>query len=461
MSYTLETENIENLLKQENRFFDFLDDEADHTDRFKKNERNKTNHELSAQVDISSLFGKLSDLRFLFDNYLRLTNLQESQADWRMNPFTNEYDDVNASLRYDDRLQEALWRPGFTVGKTKHTRVARGSKIFGVSAHIELESLFRENISTHALRGLKLQQHHVLPSLRLFYNQNYSTATKRLELNYETKVKTPELYQQVSLLDTVEKDYNYVGNRSLIPENQYHFSVKYSYRQSLHSTNHDISLNYTLYDNQMVDSNRYDDFASLNQFTVNTKGLPSLVFIYTLQTAKKLMGRPLNLLILVRANSKNNYFFNDGTRYKNNQLGASLFSRVNYDVSEIVALNFQTSARINRNDYSTNKIQTSYRSIGTDLILKWPKRVTFINSFAYSNYKISNLDGSNQFLWNAHIYYRMLKKEQLEFKFSIYDILNNKKNIVDTANQNIIRRVSSNNLRQYLMFSISFYPRKF
>jgi hypothetical protein len=100
-------------------------------------------------------------------------------------------------------------------------------------------------------------------------------------------------------------------------------------------------------------------------------------------------------------------------------------------------------------------------SVGLDGVLSWPGRTTWISRLERKHYSSKGVPTQELYIWNIEVYYRMLKKEQLEIKLSAIDILNNNITVRNILTDNAIRQVRVNNIQQYFMISLSYYPRIF
>src|SRR5690606_20760846 len=108
--------------------------------------------------------------------------------------------------------------------------------------------------------------------------------------------------------------------------------------------------------------------------------------------------------------------------------------------------------------YSYNLQNYGY---GGSVQLSLPKRITLINSFNSIHNKMSGQRHWKQNLWNLHAYYRFSKKEQFEVKFSMHDLLRQRKNVNYSVFNNSERSQISNNLQQFFVIGFSYFPRVF
>lgn len=461
LSYKLNTEN-HNLEQQEAiSFSDNGIDPATHLDRTKQNSQRSDRHELKADIHLNRMLNRPISWSLNLGNQLVIDQSRESQLDRFFDTLTNGYTIENHALSYSDRFRAVEWTPKITLTRGMVKPTAQGHNSLQFTTALGLQTSSRKNDSDNSLRQLDQHFLFVLPSANVRYERNRQLSNNSLSLAYETLIHHPQRYQLIALLDTTQKDFNRVGNQRLKPEEQYQFSLEYLSNRSVNSVSHRLRFEYTLRNNQLVDSSTYlADGGQLSQ-TVNAAGLPFFKTNYQYRSAQKVWGRPLSIELMAQLNGGQHYFYNNGTRYKNRQVSSWLRARTYYGLLDQLDIGLLGSLRMDWNAYDSRRTQTDRYSLGLDAVLKWPKRTTFISRLLTNRFYTTGLAGEQQYLWNMEVYYRLLKKEQLEIKFSAYDILKNNRAIRNVLRENTVRQTTINNIQQFFMISLSYYPRKF
>lgn len=194
---------------------------------------------------------------------------------------------------------------------------------------------------------------------------------------------------------------------------------------------------------------------------INASGKPRYELRYNYRSAPKIGNVPLNISIRADIAKGDHYYYSNNSKYLNNRMYGNLDASVvgtfyeHYKLG-LGAENNKSIARSNERKSSSGQNSLSLNTTVTKI-----RRLTFISSISVTNFYIKRVSSDYQYFWNAHIYYRMLEKEQLEIKLSGFDLLNSSKNIETFIDNNILRRRESNNLRQYFMLGLACYPRFF
>jgi len=462
MSYDFETENRKEE-QQENIMFK----NDDPLDRLKKNNLSNSRHEMNTSLDgLNKLVAKAAGMSNIgvglnFKSALLVRHQNEDQTDFFLNPATDEYSIKNQSISYSDRLREILWTPTLSVNKAIQKQKGKGMNRWNFITALGLETFSRKNASDHDLRVLDQQMLYMLPSATVQYSQTRQLSDKSVSIGYQSLIRQPGVHELISLLDTTQKDLNYVGNRDLKPEKQYQFSFKYTDMHFSKNRNQTLNISYSLRKDQHVNSSTYlPDGQRLSQ-TVNTDGLPSFQATYYYKRGRTLWGKALNVSLMSTLNGEERYFFNNDVRYKNTSVRMSHRPEIQYMPFDHLKVGLLGSIDTYWNSSGLNKRKTNTSGVGLDGVLSWPGRTTWISRLERKHYSTRGLPTEELYIWNIEVYYRMLKKEQLEIKLSAIDLLNNNITVRNSLTDNAIRQVRVNNIQQYFMISLSYYPRIF
>lgn len=433
--------------------------------RIKQTDQNSSRHELDTDVGLNKLFRNLfgwpAGLQLEMNNNLVFRQADETQSDQFLDTIKNTYTVKNEALSYTDRLKEVFWTPQLSVSKgfVRPTGQGRNS-LFAMTA-LGMQTFIRKNVSSHELRIVDQHFLYALPTAMLRYERAQQLSNKAFTFTFRSLLKQPEIYQLTALMDTTQKDYNRIGNHGLRPEEQYQFSLEFTDLRYARNMSQRLRLTYSLKRNVLAENITYRTDGGILTQTVNTDGLPALQGDYQYRTGKKVWNRALNLELTSRFSSGQYYFFSDGARYKSLLTDAWLETRAQYGLLERLNIGVLGAFSSNWNHTGNDAVRAGSHSLGLDVVLTWPRRTTLISRFVSKNFYAGGLSSNQQYLWNIELYYRMLKKEQLEIKISGYDILRNNRTVRTVLRDNIVRQVSVNNIQQFFLFSLSYYPRIF
>lgn len=460
-SYRLITAKQKDEKQQSSSFYEEKQQQTEVVDRIKTKDQNRNQHDLVLDIDLSPLAGKHRNWPLTFTNTANWLNLNADQEDVHFDSSTQEYSLLNENLTYTDRYNQFDWRPGLALRKFWSKTMARGKNSWGFNSQFDLSTSFRKNRSDHALRQLNQHELLFLPAGDVYYRKERQLWTSTWTVALNTDLRKPGLEQLVGVKDEAQKDFNRLGNRELISEEQYRLGLQYYRRSNINSSTHDVKATYVWGTNQMVDSSFFDENGSRISYVVNTSGRPSYEANYSYKSAPKFKEIPLNVAFTAKVRKGERYYYNNGEQFVNSNFTSSLDAKITGTLYEHFLLSVHGADRFSKNTTKSYSRSSGTRSLGTDLTVTRLPRTTFISSFTGSHFYIKGVSSDYQFFWNAHVYYRMLEKEQLEVKLSVFDILNNSKNIRMFSDNNIVRREQTNNLRQYFMVSLSYYPRFF
>lgn len=155
---------------------------------------------------------------------------------------------------------------------------------------------------------------------------------------------------------------------------------------------------------------------------------------------------------------------NNATNYQiNNVLGGSVIS--NSNITDRIDLQMQLSSNLQVTENSFNKKQnnTYLTSVAKAAISIIPAKRVAIHSvlFYQTNQGLTTTFNQNYFLWNIAISHRLFKDQQGEIKASIFDILNQNKNIVHTVTDSYIEDARTNIIKRYFMVTFTYKFRNF
>lgn|GEM_PF-1112123 len=434
--------------------------------RLKENDRSENWHKVGATVGLDRLLtlaiGRSMATSLDFRQQLSVHQRKEYQTDRFLDSMTNTYRIENRAISYADRFNDIIWTPAIIANRSflKNTGAGRNSLL--ITGELAMEGRSRKNVSDYDLRRIDQRFLFVLPSMSVRYGQSRKLSSKAITLGYRSLANPPQIDDMIALMDTTQKDFNQIGNRALQSEWQYRFALDYTETHFVKNRSQQLSIAYSLVSRQLTDSISYLPNGGQVRQTVNNAGLPFFTLTYLYRRARKIWNRPLNASLLVRLDNGQRYYYNNGTQYKNRRTGVWHGLEVQYGLLEQLKIGWKESVGVNWNVSDRISGRRSFHSsIGFDAVLTWPKRTTLINRFESKGYYIEGLPANRIHLWNIELYYRMLKKEQLEVKFSAYDLLNDNRNIQNTARNNIVRQVNVDNIRQFFLIGVSYYPRVF
>jgi hypothetical protein len=385
--------------------------------------------------------------------------------------FNNSLAAKNQELSHVSNYNNAEYEPYVEFGKTLKTKNLYGRMYSSLYFSSTIAGRFYKdkNKSTLDYRNLRLRYQSFLPSLR--FNYNYSRQNSfysYLSLNYNYDEEYPLLDRMKPIYDDINPAYRYYGTDKLLEKTGVHqLALNGSYTQQ-RQYGFSINLNSSIrrYTNGLTDSIVY----AANQQEAYVAQIAKPMDVYSISFYGK---KPFMI-------SKTQTFslqFNSGTNWGNKfqYVGAIMQEMLNN--SQNVGLEFyytvldkyQIGWKNNLNRYErydklneeTSNNYTSYAwNSGITMSYALTKRWS-LNTNGTLRYNVSGDFKDEVFIWNVNTTYRMLKGNNLEFKFAAYDLLRQNKGIYFSNGVTEFTTGYSNILTQYYMLSLSYFPRKF
>lgn len=332
---------------------------------------------------------------------------------------------------------------------------------FGTRIHNE------KNSSTLDYRNLDQDFMTLLPKLGIsnYYNKNgkyymYS------QINVEYDEEYPNLDRLRPIYDNSNVAFRYFGADHLNKTNRSRISLSSNYNeQRQHGYSANINLSLTLYKNGVTDSIVYIPGQQQNYVTQITD-LMQLYNISGYLNKSYLIGKnqTLNMRLNGGLNWGNKFQYLDHEKQEMLTNGQNIQLDSYYTLVDRYQIGWTNSwnrySRHNKlgnsnNDYVSN-FWSSALSMSYSLTKRWQ-----VNSNATSRLSKSEAFKDHVLIWNANTTYRMMKGNNLEIKLAAYDLLQENKGLYIYNGVTEFTQGYRNNLTQYFMLSLSYFPRKF
>jgi hypothetical protein len=301
--------------------------------------------------------------------------------------------------------------------------------------------------------------HNFLPSLT--YSYEFGQA-KNLNFRYETNINPPTLNQLQPIANNADPLNIYIGNPSLKPEYRHNLNLNYLSFSQFSMISLFANIRGTIIENQITNRQFVDDlFRKINQ-PVNTD------IGYELSGGLS-FGAPLKFINSRLKISSRNFFrrenvFVNAVENISKNLTTNLSLRINNRNIEKFDISAGIDFRRNAINYS---LQPDFNQEFIQQLLvgeisyfptkKWALRQS-INYSVYDNGR--EAPPVEIPIWNASISHFAFD-QRIEFKASVFDILNRNKGIGQQGAVNYLEYQISNTLSRYFMVSINYSLQKF
>ncbi|NDV94625.1 TonB-dependent receptor [Dysgonomonas sp. 521] len=346
----------------------------------------------------------------------------------------NKYINQNISLNFQTTKEKYNYTIGFSIDPSySRSKVSIGDSII-------------ENVKQSVVN--------FSPSLNFSYQPNEQTS---LDLSYSGSTSQPGITQLSADTVITSALSKYYGNPDLKPSYSNNFSVYY--RKSDYETNRFLMLsggfNYIF--NNIIDYTTIDDLGNSVNTYRNMSGNMGANINFMFNTPLR------NKKFTIDNSTYTNYYKNIG--YTNAEkaithnivIGEKVSGKFKVDKFE-THLQLGMTYNITRNNLSSAQDRnTSTYTVQHSFLWKLPYDFSVQNDLNMTYYAGYGDDfKKKEILWNASISKLFLKKKKGTVKLQLFDILNDRNNIVRYVSGNYMSDSRSNSISRYFMLSFSY-----
>lgn len=296
----------------------------------------------------------------------------------------------------------------------------------------------------------------LLPVLGIVY--------KQLNINYSRDIGLPSYTYLIPVSDNTNPYYITKGNTTLVPARRDNISVNYYFNDPKRSLNASVYANGAITKNDVVQSITVDEKGVQTTMPVNADGSKNFYINY-------------NLYKQYKNNQRFTFFWNTGANYNFNRnrllynaesswqttWSLNQWAGTGFNWNDKIELNTSFSIGYNFTRYSNpifNKLKVRSRWWENELVIRWPKHVIWETQCSYSfNSNVPAGSPKEIVRWNAAVNFTMLRDETGVLRLSVFDILDQNKNISSYTNRNMITTSQTNALTQYFMATFTYNVR--
>lgn len=377
----------------------------------------------------------------------------------------------NLGLSHQSDFKQSIIEPKIEYNKTLYNKhlYGRSSQTLYLTTGVGMKFYRDENRSTLDFRNMALNYNTFLPTISLRYNKSKSNVYhSSINTNYSYTEEYPYLDRMRPFYDDINPAYRNYGSVYQLKATGVHaVSLSSNYSQTRqYGYRFYGNISYRNYINGLTDSVMY--VQDQQQVYTAQMNKPMNLFSGNLDVSKPyLIGKNQTLT----ANLLANFSWGNKYQYLNSTLQEMLNNNQNvsldlyYTVVDKYMVGWKNSVnryrRYNRLGDVVSNDYTSYAwNSGVSMSYALTKRWS-INTNGTLRYNASGDFKDKVFIWNANTTYRVLKGNNLEFKFAAYDLLRQNKGIYFANGVTEFTTGYSNILTQYYMLSLSYFPRKF
>ncbi|WP_429382084.1 hypothetical protein [Mucilaginibacter sp. UYCu711] len=466
LRYRLGSDQYTNQEQLKNIFDVSSNNSSSTVDRKKSEAKNMFNQTLYGELNLNSVSGYIGPFTSTLSNTLTRNQEKSDQTVNKFNTSDGQYDLLDSYLTNQSTYNYLLESPGLEITYAKRIVGIRNLKYFSMGIKSELQLVNQHNNSQKAFQQIDRNYVAPLPSLYFRFSHNKEGLFNKLyTIRYKTETTIPNMAQLAPLTDSAYQNYFRFGNPNL--KQQYNHDLGLSYQNSLPNNGGIFKLNVNagLTLNKFSDSSTYDNQGRRKSYTVNINGYRYINMSMSFEKSGKLFTNPFGIKLFPRVEfSKSPYYLDNGLKTSRN-INANLLWLANYVQNDLLLYDIIGTVNYSKNTLTgsgtNNSFYSAGASTGASIQLSWPKHIVIVNTVSYDISANSYDKTIKNVIWNANLYCRLLKKEQLELKLTATDLLRQRSNIIRSINNNTLRTGTVNNLQQFFMVSLAYYPRQF
>ena len=394
---------------------------------------------------------------------------------WGYTLATQQNDAVKETYNYGPIKKDYVIFNPLLSNTTNSDYIANGGEMgyrfqkskWNISAGVNYQyATLKNKNATGATTDFNKSFTNILPNAMLMYRWN---TRQNMRFNYRTYTNMPGVEQLQPVLNNSNPLFLTIGNIDLNQDLQHNLMLRYSSINPLKNTSLFWLGGFTFINNYISNQT----FIGKNDSNITTVNLPpgaqlsQPINVNGYYNARTFLsyGFPVKFL-------KSNLNINASANYtstpakQNNKMNittspsASLGLVLSSNISDKVDFTISSTSSGNavRNDIDSRLNQDFYRQISKVRINVVVWKNINISSEATHNYNKGLGSSFNEsfLIWNAGAGYKFLKNNIAEIRFSVYDILNENRNIQRNVTETYLEDVRSNALQRFFMLTFTY-----
>lgn len=409
---------------------------------------NSTNFMLNGKVTYTE---PLSKVAFLELNYALAVNNSKAEK--------NSYD-KSPGGEYTDSALNPFNSSNYAFDVLQHTGGANMRFVFknynfsfGGSV---ADARFRQtNLAADTIYHRSFERHYTNFFPRVNFTYSFSKQ-KSLRFNYSGYTNQPTIDQIQPLRNNTDPLNIPVGNPDLKQEFRQNFRLSYNSYKVLTGQYVWSSLSFSTVNNAISRTETVTPVGARTYQYVNVQGNYNGWGYAGYGFKLKKLNLNINAHVSGNLNHVNNFVNGLQNTSNNNSYGGGF--EVRYEKENKISLSYSPGVTYYDNKSTISTYTTSYWTGNNELTLELqlPKKFEFgTNADWQIRQKTAVFDQNNSVLrWNAWIGKKMLKKDNLEIRASVFDILNQNVGFSRFAQNNYVTQDNYNTIRRYGMLSV-------
>ncbi|MBS1597452.1 MAG: outer membrane beta-barrel protein [Bacteroidetes bacterium] len=293
------------------------------------------------------------------------------------------------------------------------------------------------------------------PSANIIFHFNKE---QNVRFNYSAGSQQPIQEQLQPVPDNSNPLYVKLGNPYLRPSFFQNYGLSYSMSAVTKSV--DLAFQYSPITNKIVNEIFYDDYGRQASRFINVNGSFGLGGNINFTKYKKTENINFHISTGITLNYNRDISMSNNQQIVSNITNGVVQIGGGFNYKELVSVDCNYNFSYNDVKYNNSYAQTTnytIQSLNGSFSVNW-NSLRFINNLNYLyNSNISHGFSPSSLLWNVGISKSFFKKQNVQGKLIIYDLLKQNTNLRRTITSNYIEDSQSNILQRYALLSMTYY----
>ena len=370
-----------------------------------------------------------------------------------INEQTGLYDQPNLAL-------SSQYQSLYLTNRLGATWQARRSKyVYTVGFDVQQAIQINNNLIGY---GFKRNFLNLLPVVLL---QPQLGKDRYLQINYQSQVNAPTVLQLLPVPDITNPLQIRVGNPNLRPEYTHQLSVTYNHFNSTTYKSIFALLSFALTKHRIVTATTIDTVGVQIIQPINANG-------GVMANSTMTLSQPIHYhLAKANLNFTTSINLNRSISYINDQpnhsmaVNASQIVSLNGTINQTVDIGLSYAINYQRAAYSLHSQfngQFVSNTLTTQLTYKLPFNLLLSTNISYKANEGGTMGFNQRFImWNAYIRKLCLSRQQGEFRFQVFDLLNQNRSISRSITSTYVEDIQSRVLQRYIILSFIYNLQQF
>ncbi|GLR17120.1 hypothetical protein GCM10007940_17350 [Portibacter lacus] len=437
----------EGTLESENNFYDPSEmiDSVSLIDQINSSLANKN------QFKANALYVEPIGKKFFFQTFFNhSTRIEDGDRD--VFDITNENKEVNGFLSRTYRNQIMLNRLGAEI---RYTYQGVNVSVGSAYQNFDLTGVYNGKGSEGIKGDIDKSYTKWIPNVGINFNP---VKNSYVSMNYSVSAREPSITNLQPIVDNRNPLYIREGNPNLVPSINHRISGYFSVNKPATSLRFSVNASYTYNEDQIINKQTVDENLVTYTTPVNYSGGQQLG-LYS-NVSLPILKNKITARVNFSSNISKSFAIVNDILNETNSIGYRPSVRFNITASEDLSLYLNANFNIVNTKYNINTSQdqrTFNNSYGAEFNAKTFAGIYLNSNFNFDQYRNDRFDFNQSVpILNASIYKRWLAGDKLETRISLYDGLNQNRNVSQYASGNSVSSSETFAIGRYVMFSLTY-----